>query len=94
MTSIVLALGCPEGAVDVNMEALKKDRGETKEEMHEKAQILQKLFVEGQNKLRPEKRMRWLVNPDDLFKEGYVYDITGHPRVVIPSQGWQQTKIR
>jgi len=83
---------CPEGAVDINMKDLKKDRGETKEEMHQTAQILQELFMEGQNKLRPEKRMRWLVNPDDLFKEGYVSDITEHPRVIIPEQGWRQSK--
>jgi ferredoxin/flavodoxin len=81
---------CPADAIDINMAAVRKDRGATREEIHEKAQILQKLFEEGQRKLRPEKRMRWLVNPDDLWREGYIHDIVKSPRVVIPTQGWQQ----
>ena len=85
---------CPVGAVDINMEALKKDRGETPEEIQEKAQDLQQRFVEGQAKLRPEKRIRMHVNPDDLWKEGYIYDITGHPRVKIPKEGWPSTGKR
>lgn len=83
---------CPVGAIDCNMEAVKKDRGETIEEMRTKAQILNKYFEEGQRKLRPEKRLRWLISAEDLWRDGYIYDITDHPRVVIPTQGWPKTK--
>ena len=86
----VCEMVCPEGAVDVNMAAVKKDRGETKEEIYAKGQELQKYFEERQKKLRPEKRMRYHIDPKDLFTEGYISDETEHPRLVIPTQGWSE----
>jgi ferredoxin/flavodoxin len=82
---------CPVGAIDVNMAELKKDRGENMEEMYQKGQDLHKIFVERQKKLRPEKRLRYHMDPKDLFTKGYISDITGHPRVVIPTEGWPET---
>jgi ferredoxin len=81
-------LVCPEGAIDINMEALKADRGRTIEEIREKAKDLQVRFEKRQAGLVPEKRLRMLVDPADLWKDGYVTDITDNPRVVIPKEGW------
>ena len=88
MYCTVCEMVCPEGAIDVNMAAVKKDRGETKEEIYAKGQELQKIFEERQKKLRPEKRLRYHIDPKDIFTEGYVSDETEHPRLVIPTQGW------
>lgn len=81
---------CPVAAIDLNMEALKADRGRTPEEIKEKAQELETWFVESQKALRPEKRLRRLIPPEDLWKDGYVYDLPDHPRVVIAERGWRQ----
>jgi NAD-dependent dihydropyrimidine dehydrogenase PreA subunit/flavodoxin len=85
-------LVCPVGAVDINLAGVKKDRGATKEEIYAKGKELQAIFVERQKGFRPDKRMRWHIDPKDLFTEGYVGDSPVHPRVVIPTQGWKQLK--
>jgi formate hydrogenlyase subunit 6/NADH:ubiquinone oxidoreductase subunit I len=82
-------LVCPVGAVDINMTALKKDRGETLEELREHAKEMQERFVKDQSELKPEKRMRFHVDPEDLWTKGYISDMP-NPQVVIPKQGWKQ----
>jgi ferredoxin len=85
-------LVCPVGAVDINMAALKKDRGETPEELRAHAKEMQERFVKDQSELRAEKRMVFHVDPEDLWTKGYVADMPKHPHVVIPKQGWPPTK--
>jgi len=82
-------LVCPVGAIDINMTALKKDRGETPEELKAHAKEMHERFVKDQNDLKPEKRMRFHFNPEDLWTKGYVSDMP-NPQVVIPEQGWEK----
>ncbi len=83
-------LVCPVGAIDINLAEVKKDRGATKEEIYAKGQELQAIFVKRQAGFRPDKRMRYHIDPKDLFTKGYVADSPVHPRVVIPVEGWKQ----
>lgn len=84
---------CPVGAIDLNMEALKKDRGETHEELMDHAQEMQERFEKDQSELKPEQRMRYHVDPKEIWMKGYIADMPNHPRVVIPDQGWHERNI-
>jgi NAD-dependent dihydropyrimidine dehydrogenase PreA subunit len=87
---------CPSGAVDIEFERLKNDRvkifgGDTSAGQKWAAGV-------GDNKqheqrgtlLPPEKRLRMLVQIEDLGKDGFIHDITKPPRITIPEQGWKK----
>jgi ferredoxin len=87
----VCEMVCPVGAVDCDMERIKKDRSGP----HGESLVVQRLrsiIVEPfQKNRRPEDRLRPLIPPEDEGKDGFGCDFRGHPRIVIPEQGWKKT---
>lgn len=86
----VCEMVCPIGAVDCDMERVKKDRSGPHGESLT-VQRLRSIIVEPfQKNRRPEKRLRALIPLTSEGKDGFDCDLTGHPRIVIPEQGWKQ----
>lgn len=84
---ILCEMVCPKGAVDIGIERIKRDRGEKPSKEFIKWAV--DLHSKIQNQLQPKQRLRMLVPMEEVYTKYYVYDVTTHPRIVIPEQGWK-----
>jgi flavodoxin/ferredoxin len=88
MWCTVCEMVCPTGAVDCEMERVKQNQAGSEGEDVIYERLRGPFFEDIQKRMRPEKRLRALVTQEELGKAGFVADITGHPRLKIPEQGW------
>jgi flavodoxin/ferredoxin len=73
---------CPLGAVEIDYDTIIRERESSAGKKWEKAKYLQ----ENVERIDKDPRFRRLVPHEDLGKDGYWYQISKHPRIIIPQK--------